>query len=67
MANPLSEVIFEFRQVGNALKVSAIDPLTNTEVSIVGSPRMDKSALKAAALNKLRYVIDKNQIPQGDT
>jgi hypothetical protein len=61
MAKPLTEVIFEFRQVGNAMKVSAIDPTTNTEVSIVGSPRADKNALKAAALRKLRYVIEKTQ------
>lgn len=64
MARPLTEVIFEFRQVGNAMKVSAIDPITNTEVSIVGSPRMDKTALKAAALRKLRYVIEKTQPPE---
>lgn len=63
MAKPLTEVIFEFRQVGNAVKVSAVDPVTNTEVSIVGSPRMDKAALKSAALRKLRYVIEKRQAP----
>ena len=55
----LSEVLFEFQRVGDYLKVSAIDPLTNTEVSIVAAPRMDKTALKKAALNKLIYVIEK--------
>ena len=48
------------------MKVSAIDPITNTEVSIVGSPRADKTALKAAALNKLRYVIEKTQASDKD-
>ena len=53
------EVLFEFRQVGDYLKVSAIDPITNTEVSIVGAPRMDRAVLKQAALQKLIYVIEK--------
>ena len=54
-----SEVLFEFQQVGDYLKVSAIDPATNTEVSIVAAPRMDRAALKQAALKKLIYVIEK--------
>ena len=32
------EVIIEFYQVGAYVKVSAIDPATHTEVSIVGDP-----------------------------
>jgi hypothetical protein len=55
------EVLFEFRQVGDYVKVSAVDPVTNTEVAIVGSSRMSKEALKASALRKLRYVIAKNR------
>lgn len=54
-----SEVLFEFQQVGDYLKVSAIDPATNIEVSIVAAPRMDRAALKQAALKKLIYVIEK--------
>jgi hypothetical protein len=55
----LGEVLFEFRQVGSYLKVSAIDPVTNTEISIVATPGMDRSALKRMALRKLAFVIDK--------
>jgi len=55
----LREVLFEFHQVGDYMKVSAIDPNSNTEVSIVAAPRMDKAALKQAALKKLIYVIEK--------
>ena len=54
------EVLFEFRQVGAYVKVSAVDPVTNTEVAIVGSARMSKDTLKANALRKLRYVLAKN-------
>jgi hypothetical protein len=56
----LGEVLFEFRQVGGYLKVSAIDPVTNTEVSIVATPGMDRGALKSMALRKLAFVIEKD-------
>ncbi len=60
-----TEVIFEFRQIGDYVKVSAIEPITNTEVSIVGAARADKSALKASALQKLRYVMQRNAAGKG--
>ena len=65
MTQPKTEVIFEFRQVGDYMKVSAIEPVTNTEVSIVGSARADKAVLKASALQKLRYVLEKNAAKRG--
>lgn len=52
-----SEVIFEFMQVGNSVKVTAFDAETLVEVSIVGSPRAPRSQLRATALRKLRYVL----------
>ncbi len=55
------EILFEFRQIGDYVKVSAVDPVTNTEVSIVGSARTSKATLQASALRKLRYVIEKNR------
>jgi len=59
MTERRGEVIFEFVRVGEFLKVSAIDPVTNIEVSITASPRMDRAVLKEAAVRKLRYVIAK--------
>lgn len=47
--------LIEFIQVGNAVKVSAVDPQSGLEVSIVGSPAMSQSALADAAVRKLRY------------
>ncbi|HEY8352732.1 MAG TPA: hypothetical protein VIK87_09320 [Sphingomonadales bacterium] len=47
--------LIEFIQIGNAVKVSAVDPETGLEVSIVGSPRMSRDALADAAVRKLRY------------
>lgn len=48
------EIYFEFLQVGNAMKVCAIDPATGVEVSIVGSQNYDQSYLEGLALRKLQ-------------
>ena len=53
------EVYIEFQQVGNSVKVTAIDPVTYTEVSIVGPPSAGEETLKRNAINKLRYVLSK--------
>src|SRR3546814_12628431 len=47
------EVIFEFVAVGNSVKVSAIDPATMLEVSIVGPVNAGEEALRRAARPKL--------------
>ncbi len=52
-------VIFEFRRVGAFVKVSAVDPGTLTEVSIVGSPWAGEEILKRTARRKLEYVLGK--------
>lgn len=54
------EVLFEVRQVGNAVKVSAIDPRTNTEVCVVGPVNASPYSLKMNAVRKLRMVLRKN-------
>ncbi|MFQ5773905.1 MAG: hypothetical protein ACE5GS_05260 [Kiloniellaceae bacterium] len=53
------EVIVEFYRVGAYVKVSAIDPDTLTEVSIVGAPEAGEEALRRAAIRKLRYVLER--------
>ncbi|WP_417317642.1 DUF6898 family protein [Emcibacter sp.] len=54
------DVIVEFVQVGNAVKVSAIDAKTGREVSIVGSPRASREELTRVAVNKLKYVMSRD-------
>ena len=44
------EILFEFRRVGNSVKVSAIDTATNTEVSIVGSATAPSQKARSAGL-----------------
>ena len=56
----LSEVIFEFRQIGRQVRVVAVDPATNTEITMVGDPGAGKETLKRLAIRKLRYVIARN-------
>ncbi|MEQ8664375.1 MAG: hypothetical protein RIC16_01495 [Rhodospirillales bacterium] len=57
----LREVLFEFRHVGTSLRVSAIDPDTLTEVTLVADPRTSEEELKRVAARKLHYVIQKKR------
>jgi hypothetical protein len=61
MAEPLGEVLFEFRRVGNVVKVTAIHVETDTEICLVGAPAAGEHGLKMAAINKLKYVLGKRQ------
>ncbi|MDP1670596.1 MAG: DUF6898 family protein [Alphaproteobacteria bacterium] len=55
------DVLIEFVRIGNSVKVSAIDPATGTEVSIVGPSNMSEAQLSSNAIAKLRYVLAKNK------
>lgn len=55
----LGEVLLEFIVQGNYVKVTAVDPVTLTEVSIVGDRRASKATLERIAIQKLEYVIAK--------
>ena len=51
----------EFHHVGDYVKVSAIDPVTNTEACIVGSPKATNHELTQLAIRKLEFVLRKNR------
>lgn len=59
------EAFIEFRRIGTALQVIAIDPATGMEVSMVGDPRMSQQELARLAVQKLRYVLAKQQGEDG--
>ena len=59
MSGDGNEVLIEILQVGNAVKVIAVDPETGVEVSIVGSPSMSEEILKRNAVKKLQFVLEK--------
>ena len=50
-------IIIEFHRVGAYVKVSAVDPRSLTEVSIVGDPAAGEAALTRAAIRRLEYVL----------
>ena len=55
------EVYLEFRVQGAFVKVTAIDPQTGTEASIVGPSTAPRAALEQAALKKLSYIQTKKK------
>jgi hypothetical protein len=52
-----AEVIIEFQTIGSAVKVSAVDPITLVEVSIVAPVSATKRQMTDTVLNKLRYIL----------
>ncbi len=57
----LTEVLFEFRQVGRMLRVCAIDAQSGTEVIMVADPRYGETMIKSLAMRKLAYVLRKKR------
>lgn len=53
------EIIIEFFPVGQFVKVSAMDSLTLTEVSIQGPANAGEATLKRNAIKRLEYVLKK--------
>ena len=55
------DVIIEFRRIGASVKVSAMEPTTLTEVSIVGPTTASDEELTRIVLRKLEYVLAKKR------
>jgi hypothetical protein len=53
----MREILYEMVYEGAYVRVSAIDPVTNTEVHTVCDARMSEQSLKAAGRRKLEYVM----------
>jgi len=51
--------IIEFHRIGNAVKVTAMDPRTLTEVSMVGDPGAGEAELTRLVVRKLEYMLAK--------
>lgn len=54
-----NSVILEFITKGRYVKVTAVDPNTGIEATIVGDPTAGREALEQLAIQKLRYVLSK--------
>ncbi len=59
MNNDEGKFFVEFIQIGTSVKVSAVDPVTGREVSIVGPASATRSHLSQVAVNKLKYILAK--------
>lgn len=57
------EAIIEFQKIGSTVKVSALDPATLVEVSIMAPVQASQREMTSAVLNKLRYVLARRQGP----
>jgi len=53
--------IIEFITMGNSVKVSCIDPKTGREVSAIGPRTASQAELSRLAVNKMLYVMKKEQ------
>ncbi|MEK9644854.1 MAG: hypothetical protein VW547_04860 [Alphaproteobacteria bacterium] len=51
------EVLIEFQQIGNVVKVTAVDLDTLSEVSIMGPPSAGQGMIKRNVINKLNYAL----------
>ena len=55
------EVIFEYTQIGNSIRVTAVDSGTGTEVVFQAHINTSKTELKRIAISKLKYVLKKQE------
>lgn len=53
------EVIFEMTQVGQYVRITAMDTQTKTEISMQGPVTASKEILQMNAMKKLQYVMQK--------
>ena len=57
----MSEILFEYVRNGNFVKVTALEPETKVEASVVVPANLSEGQMKLQALNKLRYVLSKKE------
>lgn len=55
------EIYFEFQRIGGAVKVSAVDAATGTEVVIMGPASAARTDLQRVALRKLKARLEKGK------
>ncbi|HEY0837127.1 MAG TPA: hypothetical protein VGE72_24665 [Azospirillum sp.] len=60
MSGSDDDVLLEYQRVGAYLKAIAIDPRTGTEVSVAGPATGSRALLTRTAINKLKFVLQKN-------
>ncbi len=56
-----AEAIIEFRRIGNAVKVSAVDTVSHVEVSIIAPASSTEQQMTDAVMRKLRYMLGRRK------
>ncbi len=59
MENSKQQILFEIIKLGNSVKVTAIDPITHLEASIVAPANYSEYTLKIQAMRKLNSLFKK--------
>ena len=60
---PQQRVLFEFQQLGQQVRVSAIDEATGTEIVVICPPQLGRMQMQRLALQKLRHKLGLPQAP----
>ena len=58
----MAEILFEYVQFGNSMKVTAIDTATSTEVCVITPINISQQQMQQLALQKLHYVMNKDNV-----
>lgn len=56
----MSEILFEYIRQGAYVKVTAIEPETRIEATVVVPATLSKEQMQQQALQKLKYLLSKN-------
>ncbi len=57
----MADILFEYIRMCNSVKVTAIDTATGTEAVVVIPPDLNEKQMQLQALQKLRYILEKNK------
>lgn len=55
------QILFQMQQIGQSVRVVAIDSLTGTEITIQGPASASRTILQQNARKKLEYVLNKQK------
>lgn len=55
----MTDILFEFLQSGNSMKVTAIETETQVEATVIVPTSLSQEQMKLQALNKLKYLLKK--------
>lgn len=56
---PMPEYLLEFTQHGHSVKVTAVDPESGIEASVIAAASLSKQEMGQLAVRKLHYVMEK--------